>query len=129
MTKIENVEVYDNDEEIVEILLRLPKMKEYDNKNILEFMGTNTKKLDFWTIFFEKNMVYVIYKLDKHLYKPGDAGLIMTISHKDFVLEQLNIWKNFKEAGMDLSDKILQMFDNFLTASFAVQIVYRDTNK
>jgi hypothetical protein len=129
MTKIENVEVYDNDEEIVEILLRLPKMKEYDNKNILEFMGTNTEKLDFGTIFFEKDMVYVIYKLDKHLYKLGDAGLIMTISHKDFVLEQLNIWKKFKETGMDLSDKILQMFDNFLTASFAVQIVYRDTEK
>ena len=117
-----NVEVYIDDEEIIEILHKLPEMEECGNESVLKFIQEKTENADFGTVIFFEDKVYTVYKFDKHLVKnEDDAGLILTISKKENTLEQLEIWKAFKNAGMSFSDKIFSIFDNYLSANHFVE--------
>ena len=124
-----NVEIYNDDEEIIEILYKLPKIEECENMNVLEFMQEKTIKSDFGTVILFKEFVYTIYKFDIHLIKEEDAGLLLTKSKRKYVLEQLQIWRTFRETGMSFSDKIFDVFENTLTGShFIENYFYKNSN-
>lgn len=117
-----NVEVYIDDEEIIDILHKLPEMEECGNMKVLKFIQDKTVNADFGTVIFFENRVHTVYKFDKNLVKEeDDAGLILTISNKEDTLEQLEIWKTFRNAGMSFSDKIFTIFDNYLSANHFVE--------
>ena len=124
MEKLGNIELYTDDEEIIDILSKLPRMEDYDNLNIFEFIERNTEKSNFGTVISFEKVVYSLYKFDKHLISEEDAGLILTASNPDFASEQLNIWKLFKEQGMSLSDKIFNRMSDTLIAHQAVNKFY-----
>jgi len=126
MQKTENVEVYIEDEEIIDVLSELPKMEDYDHLNILEFIQRKTAKSDFGTVMCVNNIIYTIYKFDNNLIAPEDAGLIMTKSSQEFAHEQLKIWKNFKGRGMTFSDKIFRIISDSL---FAQQTIHQFHNR
>ena len=119
--KLGNIEVYNDDEEIIEILQKTPELAEYDNMNILRFMETKTVGADFGTVIFDNSEVYIIYKFDNKHHNSDDAGLIMTKSNEQFSDEQIFMWQNFKKTGMKLSLKIFQDIENALLAHFTVQ--------
>jgi hypothetical protein len=117
-----NVEVYFDDNEIIEVLHKLPKMEECGNVSVLKFIQDETVKADFGTVIFFENFVYTVYKFDKYLVKKEeDAGLILTISNVESTLQQLEIWKAFRESGMDFSEKIFMLFDNYLSATHFIE--------
>ena len=122
--KLGNIEVYDNDEEIIEILQKTPVLPEYNNMNILRFMETKTIGADFGTVIFSNSEVYTIYKFDNKHHKPNDAGLLMTKSSERYTNEQLVVWQSFKNAGMIFGLEIYQLIENQLIANFAVQQMY-----
>jgi len=126
MEKIGNVFVFSDDEEIIETLVKLPPSEEFDNMNILRFMQERTKKSDFGGVVFFDNIIYTIYKFDKYLIKPEEAGLLMTTSNSKFAMEQLDIWVKFKNAGMSFSEKIFDIISNGLISGKAVQIFYNN---
>lgn len=128
MEKLGNIELYTDDEEIIDILSELPRMEEYDNLNIFEFIERKTEKSDFGTVISFNEKVYSLYKFDKHLIAEEDAGLIMTISSPDFAIEQLNVWKLFKEQGMSLSNKIFTIMSDTLIAQQAVNKFFKRPN-
>ena len=122
--KLGNIEVYDNDEEIIEILQKTPVLAEYDNMNILRFMETKTVGADFGTVIFSNSEVYTIYKFDNKHHKPDDAGLLMTKSNEKFTNEQMAVWQQFKKDGMIFGPQIYQLIENHLLANFAIQQIY-----
>ncbi len=126
MEKLGNIELYVDDEEIIEILSKLPRMEDYGNMNILEFMDRNTQKSDFGTVISFNKIIYTLYKFDKHLIGEKDAGLLMTISNSEFVEEQLNVWKHFKAQGMSFSEKIFNILVDTLIAQTAVGVLFKN---
>jgi hypothetical protein len=126
MEKIQNVEFYHDDEEIIGILHEIPALKECDNMTVLLYMQECTKNLDFGTVIFHKKKVYTVYKFDKeiHYKSEADAGLLMTVSKKEYALEQLKIWQKFKESDMNLSDKIFDIISNALIGGYSIHLLY-----
>jgi hypothetical protein len=122
--KLGNIEVYNDDEEIIEILQKTPELAEYDNMNILRFMETKTVGADFGTVIFDNSEVYTIYKFDNKHHKPDDAGLLMTKSNEKFTNEQMAVWQQFKKDGMIFDPQIYQLIENHLLANFAIQQIY-----
>lgn len=120
MGKIENVEMYFDDAEIIDVLIDIPKMEEYGNLNILEFMERETPGNDFGTVIVFENIVYTVYKFDIKLHKPEGVGLLLTKSEKKYSLEQIQIWKGFKESGMTFSDRIFYTLENSLLGIFTI---------
>lgn len=124
MDEIGNIKVYSDDEEIIDILNEFPPFKEFDNMNILKYMQEKTKKSDFGGVISLNDIIYTIYKFDKDLIGPEDAGLLMTSSNSKFALEQLDIWINFRNVGMSFSEKIFEIISGGLAARKAVQMFY-----
>ena len=125
MKKKGNIEVYGDDEEIIEVLSKLPPMKEFDNMNILRYMQDRTEKSDFGTVVYRDGTIYTVYKFDKHLIKAEDAGLLMTISLEKNILEHIEIWKTFKESGMSFSNKIFDGLTAELIGIYSAYNLYR----
>jgi hypothetical protein len=125
--RIGNIDVYNDDEEIIEILQKTPALAEYDNMNILRFMETKTVGADFGTVILDNSVVYTVYKFDNKHHKPDDAGLLMTKSNEKFTNEQLAIWQKFKYDGMVFGPKIYQLIENFLIANFSIQQAFNRT--
>ena len=128
MKKFGNVNIYIDDEEIIDVLKDLPPSEEFDNMNILKFMQEKTKKSDFGGVIFYNKIAYTIYKFDKELIAPEDAGLLMTSSDTKYAIEQLNIWNNFKSTGMSFSEKVFSYISSGLISGKAANIFY-DGNK
>lgn len=115
MTKIDNILFFDDDNEIVEELINLPKIEEYDNMNILEFMQRRTTGANFGTVILVNEQVYVLYKFDKEHFNESDAGLLLSTSDKKYASEHINLWNSLKHGGMQFSDKIFPTLINMLT--------------
>ncbi len=124
MENIGNVNVYIDDEEIIDVLKDLPPIESLDNMNILKFMQEKTKKSDFGGVIFSQKTAYTIYKFDKDLIAPKEAGLIMTSSDVKYSIEQLEIWNSFKSTGMSFSEKIFSAISNGLIAGKAANMLY-----
>jgi len=119
MKNIQNVEVYNNYDEIVEILGKLPPILECDNMNLLQFMQDQTENSDFGTVIIIDGIVYAIYKFNKQLYLPEAASLFMTKSQEKYTLEQHNIWSVYKKLGLSLSNKIYDVINEKLIIIYA----------
>lgn len=101
--------MYVDDEEIVGIISEFPPMEQLDNMNLLEYIEQKTEKADFGTVLVFGDMVYSIYKFDKHLLeKEEDAGLIMIQSRKRDAHKQINMWIHYKRAGMSFGEPLFQ---------------------
>lgn len=124
MEKIGNIEIYNDDEEIIEILQKLPEMEECDNMNILKYIQEKTQNADFGSVVKYENQVYSVYKFDKSRYKPEDAGLLMIKSNVKYVLDQRMAWEKFFEVGMMRSEKIYQMICDSLLSMDIVNIFH-----
>ncbi len=128
MEKVGNINVYFDDEEIIEILKELPSFKDFDNMNILKYMQERTIKSDFGAVMGFNNIIYTIYKFNQDLIATEDAGLIMTSSNSKYVIEQLNMWNHFRNVGMSFSEKIFEVMINGLISSKADQMFYSKRN-
>lgn len=126
MEKIGNVDLYMDDEEIIEILSKLPSMEDYDNLTILEYLDRNTRNSDFGTVVFYDLLAYTLYKFDKHQIADKDAGLIMTISRQEHSKEQLQLWQLIRKNGVSFSDKIFKGLVDAHTAHQAVNEILRN---
>ncbi len=101
--------IYDDDEKIVEIISKFPQFEQLDNMSLLKYIEQKTENSDFGTVLVFEDMVYSIYKFDKHLLeKEEDAGLIMIQSRKADAHKQINIWVHFKGLGMSFGESIFQ---------------------
>lgn len=116
MERIGNVEVFTDDEEIIDVLAKLPAMEHYGNLNILEYIERKTDKSDFGSVFNFNNVIYVLYKFDRHLIDEENAGMVLTLSLPAFVTEQIAIWRLLKEQGASFSDKIFKSLTEALIA-------------
>ena len=115
MTKIDNILFFDDDNEIVEELIKLPIIEQYDNMNILEFMQRRTAGANFGTVILVNEQVYVLYKFDKDHFDESDAGLLLSTSDKKYASEHIDLWRSLEQGGMKFSDKIFPTLINMLT--------------
>jgi hypothetical protein len=119
MEKVLNVEVYNNSEEIIEILSKLPPLEECDNMNLLQFIRERTEHSGYGIVIFIDSIVYSVYKFYKHLYRADEVSLLMTKSHEKYTLEQHKIWSAYKEQGLSLSNEIYGVITNHLIGIYA----------
>jgi hypothetical protein len=120
MIKVKNLEIYIDDNEIIDVLKDLPKMEDFDNLNILSFIQNRTVDADFGTVIGIKNRLYTVYKFDKKHFGPKDAGLLLTVSDEKYAAEHIEYWSINKNSGMKFSDKI---FDTLMVMLSDISII------
>lgn len=119
MEKVRNVEVYNNDDEIIDILSKLPPIEECGYMNLLQFMQDQTENSDFGTVIIIDGIVYAVYKFNKQFHLPETARYFMTISQEKYTLEQHNIWSVHRKLGLSLSNKIYDVINEKLIIIYA----------
>ncbi len=129
MQEFKNISIFNDDLEIIDVLQDLPPSEEFENMNILRFIQEKTIDNNFGWKYRFNNKVYTIYKFDKKFFGSNDAGLIMTMSDDKHAASQVYVWENFRESGMQISSKIFDMFDQYLSGFHFVQKFYSNTKK
>lgn len=114
MEKFGKVDLYLDDFEIVDILKDIPNQQELGNKSILQFLEQDAVDNNIAIVCGYNDVIYTIYKLDKKYFPEEDAGLVMTVSDKKYCLEQLTIWENLKSNGLEISESLFEVIENYL---------------
>lgn len=121
-----NIEVFVDDNEIIDIAMKFPPIKKDGNVSLLKLLEDESENMDFFTMLDFQGKVYTFYKFDTNSMKSEkDGGLLMTASKPEHVLDQLNWWKAAKHAGMDFRPGLYAAIDAQLNARFALFLFER----
>ena len=124
MDSVGNIELYSDDNEIIEVVSRFPRMKQHGNITLLKFVQDKTVDKDFFTMLDFEGKVYAFYKFDtKSMKSEEDGGLLMSASKPEHVLEQVKWWKKAKEVGMDFRPGLFTQMENALTGRFGLYLM------
>ena len=113
MRKVKNVEIYNDDFKIAEILQNIPKSEDVQNKEVPRFFEENGKSSDFATIIPGRYSLYVCYKSEEH-------GFTLTVSKVEHVDEQIEVWRSLKAEGQSFYNTI---YNGVMAGLVALQVV------
>jgi hypothetical protein len=121
MIQYKNIQLYTDDNKIIDILNHLPQCSDLKNLTILEFIEKETKGANFGVFYMYNNIIYVVYKFDEEIHK-NEAGLIMSKSHIRYAIQHYELWSKIKSIGLNITQEFIRYVYNSAVMTKALSL-------